>query len=78
MAKFVVAELQNMVLGLSQGVYAEGELGRKPFCLCYTMTDAIAIADALNAFKPVPLPAVQSQKAKRLKPTVGRKVRKKA
>ena len=78
MAKFVVIELSNMILGLSHGVYKSDEVDRKQICLCYSMADAITIADALNADEPVKLPeatppVAKPRKAKAKKPTGGRK-----
>ena len=64
MTKFVVAELRNGVLGLSYGVYAEDEQGRKAICLCYNAARATTIAEALTAYESVPGPAVQAEAVK--------------
>jgi hypothetical protein len=64
MAKFVVAELRNGVLGLSYGVYAEGEQGRKAICLCYNAARATTIAEALTAYESVPAPEIQAEAVK--------------
>jgi hypothetical protein len=83
MAKFVVAELRNSVLGLSYGVYAEGEQGRKAICFCYNAARATTIAEALTAYESVPVTAVQAEavklpEAKPEKPTGKPKAKKRA